>query len=343
MNFKERYLKKQREKSNIMAMPPFPRIVKIDICNICNYSCIFCPQAKQSGKSGNIDDQLCLKVIEDSYHAGAREICLSSTGEPLLNPNLEKYISWAKEIGYEYVFFNTNGYLMNKVRAENILSAGVDSIKFSINAGSAENYKLIHGIDGYTRVIDNLIQLSEIRNKYAIECKLYVSYIALKPTLQEAELLKSKIASYIDDFVVMNANNRGGSIAEIEELFVGNDDYSYSYPCSQLFHNMYISAEGYVNICCQDFENLAVVADVNEVDVKRAWNSNEFVAFREKYLMRDLEGTLCKNCIYGGKEYVIPLDKAKAYFKEDNTKKEKLQKRIITLTEKVCDCKQEEE
>ncbi len=336
MNFKDKYLAKQRENSQIMIAPPFPRIIKIDICNVCNYSCVFCPQSKYTGKVGNIDDKLCVRIIEDAYKAGAREICLSSTGEPLLNRNLEKYIRQAKQIGYEYIFFNTNGYLMDKERGERILSAGVDSIKFSINSGSVENYKLVHGVDGYERVIENMICLSKIRDEKQINCKLYVSYVAIKPTLHEVESLRERISAYTDDFVVMNANNRGGSISEIDEkLFVGNDEYSYQYPCSQLFHNVYVSAEGYVNICCQDFENLAVVADLNVMDIESAWNSNEFVAFRKKYLAKDLAGTLCRNCLFGGNEHVIPLNENKAYFQEDQYKIKNLRKRVMELATKV--------
>lgn len=213
---------------------------------------------------------------------------------------------------------------------------GVDSIKFSINAGSPLNYKLVHGADGYNRVMDNLIRLSHMRDKIKSKCKLYVSYIAVKPTLKEAELIKEKIMPYVDDFVVMNANNRGGSISEIgDKLFAGNDDYSYHYPCSQLFNNMYISAEGYVNICCQDFENLTVVADLNEMDIGKAWISDAFVSFRKKYLAGDLEGTLCKNCIYGSNEKVIPLNEEKAYFKKDILKVADLDNRINELVAKI--------
>lgn len=332
MDFKKKYLAKQRDNRFVMEEPPFPKIVKIDICNMCNYACVFCPQAKQTGKQGNINDELCIKIIKDAYRAGADEICLSSTGEPLLNINLEKYIMTAKETGYKYIFFNTNGYLMDKERSESILASGVDSIKFSINAGSKETYKLVHGVDGYERVIENLIQLSKIRTEKQIDCKLYVSYVAIKPSLREVSALKNRIAAYVDDIIVMNANKRGGSIREMDErLYIGEDTYSYQYPCSQLFHNIYVSAEGYVNICCQDFENLAVVADLNEMDIAEAWNCREFVAFRQKYLQRNLANTLCINCIYGKEDKVIPLNKEKAYFKESNIKIENLKSRIDVL------------
>lgn len=332
MDFKEKYLKKQRENRYVTERPPFPKIVKIDICNTCNYSCVFCPQAKQTGKIGNIDDKLCTKIIADAYWAGARELCLSSTGEPLLNRNLEKYIRQAKELGYTYVFFNTNGYLLDKFRAETILETGVDSIKFSINAANRESYRLVHGIDGYERTINNLIELSKFRSKMRSPCKLFVSFVAVRQTKEEADKLRTRVDAYIDDFIAMNANSRGGSISEIEQtLFAGTDEFSYQYPCSQLFHNLYVSAEGYVNICCQDFENLTVVADLNEMDVESAWNSEAFTAFRRRYLKKDLVHTLCMNCIYGKNEEVIPLNREKAYFQQSGAKVDDLKARIYAL------------
>ena len=121
----ERFIKKQRDLTNINSTPPFPKIIKIDICNTCNYSCIFCPQSKQIDKKGCIDDNLCQKIMRDAYEAGAKEICLSATGEPLINPHLVEYCNLAKSIGYTYIFFNTNGYLMTSSLSEKILRGGV--------------------------------------------------------------------------------------------------------------------------------------------------------------------------------------------------------------------------
>lgn len=335
MKLEEKYIWKQRDLSSVSAMPPFPKIIKIDICNTCNYACIFCPQSKQTNKKGFIDDRLCKKIIADAYEAGAREICLSSTGEPLLNPRLEEYISFAKEAGYTYIFFNTNGYLLNRERAAGILNAGADSVKISLNAGTRETYQLVHGIDGYETVVKNLYDFSEVRKELGSSCKIYVSYVAVRQTVNEYETLKKRISEYVDEMMVMNANRRGGAISEIDEnLYNGDDQYTYQYPCSQLFNNMYVSAEGFVNICCQDFENVAVVADLNETDVESAWNCPDFTAFRERYLKGDLKDTLCYNCIHNTNEKVIPLDADKAYFEESDFKIKNLEGRITELIEK---------
>lgn len=332
MKFEERYLEKQHSINNIGINPEFPNIIKIDICNTCNYQCIFCPQSKQSGKIGCIDDELCIKLIRDGYNAGARELALSSTGEPLLNMNLEKYIKLAKDIGYNYVFINTNGYLMDRSRCETLLTAGIDSIKVSLNS-SRKKYKLIHGVDGYDVVMNNIKSLAGTRKHMESQCRLFVSYVATSATADEADEVKKAISEYVDDFVIMNANNRGGAISEMEgALSAGKDIFSYNYPCSQIFNNAYVTAEGYLTACCQDFENVMVVADLHTESIKEAWNNETFTAFRKRYLKRDLDGTLCMNCL-GTKSgaLVRPLSDLVSRYSVDEKKEEKLIGRIIQL------------
>lgn len=325
--FSKRYLKKQRDFSADYK-PHFPRIIKIDICNVCNQACVFCPQSKQINKKGCIDSDLCRKIIQDAYFAGAREMGLSSTGEPLLNKKLPEYIRLAKELGYEYIFINTNGLLMDEDMSENILKEGIDSVKFSINA-SQKSYSLVHGTDSYFQVIRNLekfYQKREILNK---NCKIYVSYIATKFTLGEINQVKKDIEAYIDDFVVMNANNRGGLANEVvDELYVEDDEYSLKYPCSQIFNNVYVTAEGYMTVCCQDFENNMVVADLNLMSVEDAWNCADFIEFRKRFLNKDIKGILCDNCLNNTHKPIVPLNSKYAGYVNSKIKVNDLQKRI---------------
>lgn len=331
--FKKKYIKKQRDLSQKNITPVFPKIVKIDICNTCNYSCVFCPQSKQFNKRGCIDKELCYKIIKEAYDAGARELCLSMTGEPLLNLELEAYILFAKKLGYEYVFFNTNGYLLNKNRIEKILEAGIDSVKFSVNS-SQRNYKLVHGIDGWNTVVQNIILFNKLRKLKNYKCKLYISCVAIKQTLSEIEDIRNVFNSYVDEIIIMNANNRGGSISEIEKkLYIGEDEYSFQYPCSQLFNNVYVTAEGYLIICCQDFENLTVVADLHNESISSAWTNECFTNFRERYLSHKLDGTLCRNCLCNTNESVVPLNHQVAYYEISETKLKNLEGRIKQLEE----------
>ncbi len=221
--------------------------IKIDVCGICNQRCIFCPNAIQNKHHGNIDDQLFCEIIHDAYHAGARELAISATGEPLLNTKLEEYITKAKKLGYEYVFINTNGVLLNECRAKSLMECGLDSIKFSINAGDPKTYCLVHGNDNFNAVIENIKKFGQLRRDTGNRCKLYVSFVAVKETINQAEKLSSLLSGCVDELITMNAVTRGGGIS-VPNSMLGNDSFSFSYPCGQLFDTAVVLAEGYMTI-----------------------------------------------------------------------------------------------
>lgn len=229
---------------------------------------------------------------------------------------------------------------MTPDRSEKLLMAGIDSIKISVNAGP-KSYALVHGMDAFEKVCDNIRAFDQLRKKYSKQCSLYISYVAVRQTKDEVEEVKELLSPYVDEIIVMNANNRGGSVYEGDAaLYEENDEYSFTYPCSQIFNNVYVTAEGYMVICCQDFENLTVVADLNNESVAQAWNNKTFTEFRQKYLQHDLHGTLCQNCLYNTCEKVVPLTPQKAYYTVSERKVKDLQTRIKHLVEGCAQCAQ---
>jgi organic radical activating enzyme len=352
MTLQNEMLRKARGR-NLSATPPFPSKLKIDICGTCNHRCIFCPTAVQTGRHGYIDEELCVRIITDSYNLGARELAFSAIGEPLINPKLEEYITLAKKIGYSYVFINTNGELLNKNRALSLLNSGVDSIKISINAGESETYRLIHGTDCFDKIIENVKFFNERREEKRREekrreekrreekrCKLLVSFVTVKENFGQEKLLKTQIEKYIDEMVVFNANTRGGSIGAetFGESILENDSYSFTFPCGQLFDTVIVLSEGYLVVCCQDFDKLTVIADLHNTSIEDAWNCEKFVNFRKKYLAKDFNGTLCNNCLFGREDDVLPLTPEVAHFLISEDKMNDRKERIKRLKNESKDC-----
>ncbi len=126
------------------------------------------------------------RLCVEAYEGGCREICLAMRGEPLINKKLEDYIRYAHELGYTYVFINTNGYFLDESRSKSLLDAGLDSIKVSVNAAE-KYYELIHGIDAYDKVKNNVIMFDKYRKEKNSSCKLYISYVAIKQTKEESK------------------------------------------------------------------------------------------------------------------------------------------------------------
>ena len=305
-----------------------PENLMLEVCDACNYCCVFCPTAIQTQKSGNIDESLCYRIIEEAHIAGVQRLSLALSGEPLVNPKLEGYISYAKNLGYDYVYANTNGFLLNAGRAETLLESGLDSLKVSINAGTRETYQLIHGVDGFDQVVDNIKYFSERRK----ECKLFLSYVAIKHNRNEASIIKQLLSDYVDDILVFNAHT-GGAPVDNNQL-LGDDECSFVWPCGQLFNFCTISAQGYMIACCQDFYNWTVFADLNKVSFVDAWNSDAFVQFRKRHLAKDFDGTICKNCLYGANEDVVPLNATVSAYPVSTKRMEDVRRRNEILSSK---------
>lgn len=288
--------------------PAFPRNMLVELTNVCNHRCVFCTNRKMTRPAGHIDEALLFRVLREAFDLGTREVGFYTTGEPFASHGLARYVAEAKRLGYAYVYITTNGALATPERARAMMDAGLDSIKFSINAGTRESYERIHGHDDFERVLRNLAAVSEYRKTLGRPFKIYVSCVLTRQTEGEQASLKALAGPLADDVLFFNAGNQGGLMFEVNEyLTVAGADLRRKPPCPMLFNRFHITHEGYLSACCVDYQNYLVVADLNISSLRNAWHNETFVELRRKHLDNALERTLCHNCIYNEGRPVQPL------------------------------------
>lgn len=290
-------------------IPNIPKNMLLEVTNICNHSCVFCANSKSSRKKGYIDEEFAKRILREAYKLGTREVGFYSTGEPLLNKNLEIYIREAKEIGYEYTYITTNGALLNKERIESLIQVGIDSIKFSINSGTAQNYKFIHGRDEFEKVYDNLKNLYIYRKEKKLKFKIFISCILTRYTENEKELVKNIFSAYVDEIVFLNCKNQCGVMYEVNGKLtldspILKEDNKI---CPLPFNKLHVTYDGYLTACCADFQNYLAISDLNKNSLKDAWECKEFQELRKKHLEDNLEETLCFNCLKNTNSEIKPL------------------------------------
>lgn len=305
---------RQYKEANAHTVCEFPKNMLMELTNMCNDSCIFCANSKCTRKRGVIKPELAERILKEAYSFGTREIGFYQTGEPLLDQNLERYIAFAKNLGYEYVYITTNGALLTEERAEKIVSAGIDSIKFSINASNPKDYLLIHGKDEFDKVIENMLFLSALREvgnkrKFA----LYISYVATRYTEAEKDNFERKYRKYVDDIVFVNCVNHGGNMMNEIAKYLAIDSDKAITPrqdiCTMIFNRLHVTYEGFLTMCCSDYQNYLVIADLNKESLKDAWNNHYARNLRERHLQHDLKGIICFNCWNNCDGPVEPLRK----------------------------------
>lgn len=289
--------------------PKFPKNMLLEVTNICNHSCIFCANSKSNREKKCINQEFAKRILKEAHELGTKEVGFYSTGEPLVDKNLEIYINEAKNIGYDYTYITTNGALLTKERANSIIQSGIDSIKFSINAGTKESYRFIHGKDEFEKVYDNLKYIYEYRKENDLKYKIFISCILTKYTENEKGLVNDIFLPYVDEIVFLNCKNQCGVMYELNgNLKIDNEELREEQKiCPLPFNKLHITCDGYLTACCADFQNYLAIADLNGINLKDAWSSTEFQSLRKKHLEDKLEGTLCFNCVKNLNSPIKPI------------------------------------
>ena len=128
----------------------------------CNSRCEFCNFWKDS-KLQNMPDatfENAKQNLEDLKKIGIKFIDFTG-GEPLLDKELPKILSYAKKLGF-FVKLSTNGFLYPGKAEE--LKGLPSRIYLSFDTTSKEEYKKIRGIDGFDQVI-NTIKIAKSNNQ----------------------------------------------------------------------------------------------------------------------------------------------------------------------------------
>jgi radical SAM protein with 4Fe4S-binding SPASM domain len=277
--------------------PPIPDKMLIEVTNMCNHSCIFCPNSKIDRKRTVIDETLLFNVLSQAYELGLREVGLHTTGEPFTCDNYASMIKMAKHIGYTYVYTTTNGALATPERQIEVFEAGLNSIKFSINAGSKETYLEIHGKDDFNKVFSHLKFCSEYRKKSGKKYKIYVSCVVTNLIQNEIEYIKSECLKYADDIVFIKLRSYGGLMPENTDLDKCLTTFDQ---CALPFNTIHITCEGYLSPCSVDLHYKLILGDLNHESLKDAWSGDRITELRRKLIDNDLDGIQCRECLRGG-------------------------------------------
>lgn len=299
MDLKERVRLKKALRTELYSLePPFPiSNFLLELSNGCNHACIFCAHQKMQRKVGRMDKNLAFNIMQQAYDLGTREVGFYATGEPFLIPDLADYVAKAKQIGFLYVYLTSNGSLATPERTKAVIDAGLDSLKFSINAPERKMYEFIHGQDHFDRVCEHLKAVAKYRKESGKNFKLFVTGILTKYTENMKDMYFELFGDLVDEIVFKTVYNQGGYMPEIDEFLRCESDKEVKRICNLPFDAISITHEGYLSIENADYENMLVVADLNKVSLKDGWYGKKMKDFRRRFLANDLKGTLCDGCV----------------------------------------------
>ena len=299
-------------KTEYSLTPPFPRNILMELTNACNFKCVYCGHEFMKRKKGFCDKSNMLRLIQEAYSLGGREIGFYMIGEPLLVKDLEDYVRKAKEVGYEYIYLTTNGIFASPERMKSLCNSGLDSINFSVSGATAETYAYIHGTkkEDWDIINRNLDALAEMRKTEKIKIKVYISYCECKPNEAEASLALELFADKADKVFIDECTSTGGNERRscLVERGLVNSIIGANTPCDMIFNRVHITYQGYLDACCVDMDNQTAVADLNDISLLEAWNSDIMINLRRQHLTGNLENNMCYGCVHRVIDEIKPLN-----------------------------------
>ncbi len=154
-------LKLARSLKNHKAYVP-PKIVQVEITNLCNLKCIMCDRWKwakeDTSTSDSLSTQMLFNLFNEFADIGVNRILLTG-GEPLIRADIAPLVRHISDLKMAITIF-TNGTLMDREKAQALAAANA-VVFFSVDGVSGTHDK-IRGVpgtfDAALRGIQNLVQ-----------------------------------------------------------------------------------------------------------------------------------------------------------------------------------------
>ena len=294
----------------LRELPSCPRSVKIELTAKCNFQCSFCAVSQNLRTKGEMNKEFYRKLLIDIRQSGAEEIGLFYLGESFLVSWLPDAIRWAKDTGFPYVFITTNGSLTTQSKLNDVMAAGLDSLKFSINYADAEQFSSVAKVKPayFTKMVQSVKDAWSIRENHGYDCGIFASYIKYNDAQDEriSELIEKHVKPYCDEVYALPLYSQAGLTGEDNaedgmEVRAGNpgraDNMRAPVPCWSLFTEARVSFDGHLSACCFDHDKRFRMGDLNKMSFMEAWHSEKFQELRAVHITENLKGSACEQCV----------------------------------------------
>ncbi len=301
--------------SFLSPTPPCPKSVKIELTGRCNYRCGFCALRMRDCQPKPSDDmslEFFKDITAEMMGCGVEEIGLFYLGESLMAPELTiDACRWLKQdLGMPYVFLTTNGSLARPAVVYDLMEAGLDSLKFSLNAYGMDQFERVMGVKSknYKKALRNLKRAYDIREHSGFDTKIYASsiqYDGEQKDLMEA-LVREQIEPYVDEFYYLPLYSMGAVATQREKELgyrptAGNQGriggLVRPLPCWSAFTEGHVRCDGMVSLCCFDADGRFEIGNLHDESWMDIWHNESFAEIRAAHLAENLEGTVCAECV----------------------------------------------
>lgn len=282
----------------------FPFLVDVELTNHCNLSCIFCGQQAMKRPKGYMNENVFKRIIDEcaQYDAGIRFI---RYGEPFLHKNIIEYCRYVKSKGL-LLHITNNGIIITEEHMKSIVDIGVDSIIFSFQGLTKDEYEGLRNNKQYDLLVENIIKLVKIRGEKE-KPYIHISTTITDETDEQVNEFKKHWENIVDSVGIGKTNLSYLSEHQIKsfevlnklELIKKRETIKKVYrPCSEIYQKLSVDWDGNITCCCSDFDNFMTLANINDTTLYEIWNNSKKLKLIREMLDKNMHYTfaLCRGC-----------------------------------------------
>ena len=263
----------------------YPISVELSLTNRCNHNCIWCSDAELRERlGGEFNPDVLYALFEQLKAGGTRGIVIEGGGEPTLHPDFNGIVQRARELDLA-IGLITNGFILPPTRT----IRHFEWIRISLDAAARRQYRALKGVDGFNRVINNLMSLAAERKNTILGMgyvltnrnddlvdleqlvlflrKIGIQYIQIRPVVDHPELTSRKNLEFLKKFEtdIFSVNLSGMN----DNQEAGN----HGLPCLAHSLSTVIAADGSVYLCgrLNNFQSWEPLGNIHDQTFHEIW------------------------------------------------------------------------
>lgn len=236
-----------------------PKVVQIETSTCCSGNCWFCPHHLLKRPEMYMPNRMYNKIISELSNVPVT-YRLFMLNDPLTDPFIIYRIKEAKKNKAARVELNTNAAFLSESLAKEIVLAGLDTIRFSVDGIRKNTLERTRGFSKEIiyRNIEQFIYQNDIFGG-----RVHVEVRCIRNLISKDEAL-----------IFMEYWNKRSVETVFTDLYLWPPhkiQSSLPLPCPKPQNEMFIRVDGKVLLCCWDWQGSTVCGDVNTDDTKSIW------------------------------------------------------------------------
>jgi len=303
-----RMVQSVKDAAQSLQWPRRPEAINVEITAICDARCIHCPREDMDRSQRPMDLELFKKLVDHAAEMRVPDLAPNGFGELLTMRSFDEHFAYIRSKSHRFrILVNSNGFRLDDDKIETFLRHEVDFLNITLDGATAETFESIRVRLKLDQIEDNIRRLIKMRDERGLKFpKVRVGMIAIPQNIHEIPALLSKWKNVVDFVGVGGYTNRAGSLDEkgifgpppaAPETTALTIAPAQVRSCVLPFRDMSIWSDGRAVLCCDDWNEMHVVGDLNTQSLAEIWNGEPLHQARSLHMAgRGAELEICSRC-----------------------------------------------